>query len=1010
MLDPTTTSHLLCALERATRAHPETAKLLVAPVQRTAADLLEGLSRGGGDTRHWSVITPRALATSLVHRELEAEGVRAADDLDEAALVEAALDRLLEERPGASAVALDGAGFRGALARSIRALRIAGVDGPSLAGAAIPDPEKRDLLSGVLARYEQGLRDARLADPAELFRRATGALHAGRRPFGRVYLVPGLYRGLTGTFLRALLQDGAQVLPTDPAEGLPVPAEALWSAGAPAGARSFLHAPDRCALPEPSLGLFAGASRMDEVREVLRRAIATGRRWEDVEVVAADPAYAALLDGLARRLEIPVEHGMGLPVGRTRLGRALGLYLDWIETGFRVEHLRPLLEAGDLPGSGEGVPGPALARRLAGLGIVRGRGRYLPRIDAAMVRAPDEGARAELASLRALICALLDPIPEAERVSPATLAAAAERFLGLVRLPPSDPVRDALERRLARIAATLHRAVSLQAAVASLRARLALHVPPDAEEDEDMPGVAAEPGAPGLLLTSLRHGGRSGRRHTFIVGLSAEAFPGAGIQDPLLTDEDRRALADLHPAAASGLPTVAELLAEKKHALAATLAGIRGGLTLSFPGWSPTEARQVAPAAILLQALRVRVGDPAADYERLRGELAGLHGAVPRAETHLDAQDAWMGALHQDGVLLDGVAQVRCAHAGLDGGLRAQEARFGAELSPHHGVIVPRPAQLDPRENSGLVVSASRMETLGRCPHLYLLKYVLRAEVPERPATDPEAWLDPRARGTLLHHVFEHALRAARERGIGAEDDQVLEIALALLDDAVRELRDELLPPSELVFRREHQDLRHDIRAWAASLRDDPAEWVEFELAFGGPEAAHPPVPIALPGGTILTQGAIDRVDRLADGQLRIVDYKTGSPSKYSRKSGVFHGGRRIQHFLYTAVAESVRGEPVGRMEYVFPTQRGQNGRATFERDEVAGGPALLDALLSLVEAGHFLPTEEPSDCGYCDYRCVCRVEGEGSQAYAPLAEWAKARSPEIPAYGPLVQVRTQFA
>ncbi len=70
---------------------------------------------------------------------------------------------------------------------------------------------------------------------------------------------------------------------------------------------------------------------------------------------------------------------------------------------------------------------------------------------------------------------------------------------------------------------------------------------------------------------------------------------------------------------------------------------------------------------------------------------------------------------------------------------------------------------------------------------------------------DPDVWLDPLARGSLLHEVFETSSSKLIERGAvpdarGADEARLMEI----LDDSHRPLsRPEIPPPSEAVFRRE---------------------------------------------------------------------------------------------------------------------------------------------------------------------------------------------------------------
>src|SRR5690606_38639394 len=97
------------------------------------------------------------------------------------------------------------------------------------------------------------------------------------------------------------------------------------------------------------LDVFAATSVSTELREVLRRIMAAGLKWDEVEIVATDAnVYGVALDAIARRLDIPVSYAAGLPVSRTRPGRAVAKYLEWVEQGFPEDVLRGMIERGDI--------------------------------------------------------------------------------------------------------------------------------------------------------------------------------------------------------------------------------------------------------------------------------------------------------------------------------------------------------------------------------------------------------------------------------------------------------------------------------------------------------------------------------------------------------------------------------------------------------------------------------------------------------------------------------------
>jgi ATP-dependent helicase/nuclease subunit B len=1084
---------LLTQLDRATRAYPYDRKLLVGSRPAEGRELLRALSLSGRAWVGWDPRSLRQLAHEVVATDVARQDLGTADGFDVMALVDHAIDAV-EAAGGASPF---GAGvpaaYRDPLRRTVEALRLAGLDGPRVAAGAGSDP-KLGLLAAVLSAYEALLTERKLLDGPALIALAAdalgaagapdalgaagapgalgaggapGALGAGSVPAARVFLLPGLsLRGVEGRLVRALLDHGATVLTPDPVAGLDAPAGRLWVASSgPGGPLSTLHALDRDGDHESGprdLHLFAAATPADELREVIRRVMAAGIPWDRVEVVAVDSAtYGTALDSLARRLGIPATHSAGLPVSRTRVGRAADAYFRWIADRFPVEPIRQLLANDDLSAPSADGPSPAaLARRLRRLRIGWGYDRYLPVLDRALAAADrtdaprdgdgDEEAaalarereRAELRSLRALLEPILVATPapggrDAEwtaRTSPAELATGLLALLE--RVPAGDAVentaRTVLVQRLERARATLTRQTTWLAATGILRARLDTRIAATADAGRVAPWTST---GGHLHLSDVTMGGLTGRPYTFVVGLSAGAMS-AGT-DPLLTDGDRarlnraagRTLAEAGPLASTG-----ERIDESRHVLAAMLARLRGRVTLSYAAWDTAEGRTIGPAPELLQALRLRESDPTLTYEDLRVRLGRLASAVPDpaavpladravgphdATGLVDSADVWLAALATlDGRLRDGRDAVRALYTGLDRGLAAADAAAGDRLTAHHG-LVPSDAGTDPLADDA-VLSASRLETLGQCQLRYFYQYVLGARPVRDPEYDPEQWLDALERGSLLHVVYERAL-GELPAGVDYADEAFQAHALRILDDEVRRTLDRLPAPNRVVLDAERAALVEDVRSFVAMIRDHRPNVIRTELAFGPDPDAEGVVELEVGGGRaggltggphgtaarLRLRGRVDRLDALDTGGLRVVDYKTGRRRGY-HSSSPFDGGRRLQHFLYSLAVERLRpGKRVERAEYHFPTRRGENDVRSYSRAELDRGHHVLATLLDMARRGRFLATESRDDCRYCDFAAVCRVSvNEWGGAESPRADWARIHAPGFPEYGPLLRLR----
>ncbi|MDE2764743.1 MAG: PD-(D/E)XK nuclease family protein [Gemmatimonadota bacterium] len=1023
--DIATACVLVRELERVVRRGGRARKVLVARTRGEGKELLRQLALRGRSWVGFEVSTLRPLATGIVARAGSFAGLTIIDAFDEHALVERAIDEVLRGGRGFRFRGLaEKVGFRDAVRHSVAALRLGGVRARSPGDAAADAPSgRRALITAVLRRYEELLAEGALADNAHLLGTATEILEddTARPPLrAPTFLVPGLPdRGLAGRFARALQRRGATLLRTDPVEGLPPPKGILWDVAPPAAPGSYLHAVERHEGPRPRIELFAAGSVQDELRGVLRRAMDLGARWDQVEIIAADPAlYGSALHALAEPLGVPVTFAVGLPVERTRPGRIVTAYFQWIESDFREARIRALIEAGDVrpPRQRHRIAGPRLARSLRRLRIGWGRERHTVRIERALegvgkmvqhrfeaverFERRRERMREDLLALQALLDPVLAATPDvAGQTSPARVAAGAKSLLSRAA-PGTDTDDTALQRllrRLGRIEATLHRTTDYPSAAAIVKSFLEIRIPAPRAE-----GLAPWSSAAGhLYLTDLAHGGATGRRFTFIVGMDSANFPGSTHEDPLLLDRERWRLGR------GELPLARERVAERRFSFGRLVARLRGTLVLSYCRWNPAEARELSPAPELLQALRLRYGDPALNFEDLEKHLGASESRLPRPELRadLDEGDVWLRALAtRDGRLRDGLEAVGRAHPRLGLGMAAAKGLCRDEANVHAGFLGTPSPPLSYRDPSARTFSASGLESLGACPRRFLFSHILKASPPDDPEFDPHRWLNPMERGNLLHRVYERTLKLARERGLAPADDDFLTLALGLVERVGAEMLRRVPTPSRAVREWEMEALCDDARSFVEMIRGYPPPWIELEMAFGMDDD---PTTIDAGGRPVRVRGYIDRLDDRG-GRLRVVDYKTGGDYGYGGEAGPYNGGRRLQHFIYTEAARAVLGRPVTGMEYHFPTRRGENREHAFESAELSSGGHLVAALLDGVAAGRFPATDSAKDdCRFCDYGEVCGVRaGQWGAVTCRFADWTARNLGELPELDLLGRVR----
>jgi RecB family exonuclease len=297
-----------------------------------------------------------------------------------------------------------------------------------------------------------------------------------------------------------------------------------------------------------------------------------------------------------------------------------------------------------------------------------------------------------------------------------------------------------------------------------------------------------------------------------------------------------------------------------------------------------------------------------------------------------------------------------------------RSARTGTDAPQFHGTAGPPPAR---------PWSVSAIETYLGCPFRFFAQYVLKLE--EEP--DDEEVMDPRRQGQLVHEVFERFFIAWQDAGHGAITPGNLESARAMfaavVDGALAQLPDAEagLERTRLLGSPAAAGLGEAVMRMEA---ERPVPVVERLLEYtlvGSFTFASPggPRPLAL-------RGKADRLDLLADGTFRLVDYKLGWPPDKSTA---------LQLPIYAACAEQRldgrhgRRWTLGEAAYIAfkgPKRIVPLFKNDAERDEVlTRAQHRLVETIDLIAGGHFPPT--PDDvfrCETCSYASVCRKDYVG--------------------------------
>lgn len=932
---------LLATLRDLCERHPLREKLVIVPSLAIGHQIGDALARGGTPWVNLRFETVRTIADAVAGFTLAAEGVTVLSRAQSLAFVERACDRVLGESSYFRALA-DCPGLHRAMQRSLDDLRMAGAEGARLEPAAFENERKAIDLRAVLAAYEDELERGRFIDRCGVISRAI-----------------------------AMLASGAP---------RPWPAEAVWLAIRegewPAReARLVALAAGEAVIVSPGEGCSEDVSFVraigeeNELRAALRSILESGTTVDDAEIAYAQrESYLPLAYEMTAEYGIPCTFAEGIAVSYTRPGRAALAFVDWIADGWEAIRLQTAARTGALA-TGDEIAPRAFARVLRDAAVGWGRERYVPRLDAWAaaqepgMRVDDERDReraqrrhAEAHAARSLAAAMLDAAGEdGAELTLGEAAVAVTRLVSRFAVVASEVdgmASAAIERALRELAALPPLLLPRAEAGARLRqALLGLHV------------AASNPRPGHLHVAPLRAAGWAGRGRLFVTGLDDGKHPGAGLQDPVLLDAERRRINESIAPAQLALAGDGALRAHEEVARLMARAS-DAKVVLSWSALELRERRDRYPAPVLLDIFRSVHRRPEASYEELI-ESAAEAGFVDE-RIPLTGSEWWIARRF---AAPEGISDaVFSSIPALAAGEEARRAREGGEWTAYDGVIQARPARHDPRLD-GRLYSASRLEKLASCPFQYFLREILRIEPVEDLRREPDVWLDPPSFGLLVHEVLEEfmrALAAANERPhLDRHLGRLREVAAA----GLARWRELVPPPSEPAFARVADELDQAcelfLRVEEEHCRDIVAR--EFELPFGENEEFR----IELSGGrSIRLRGRIDRVDFAeSEDAWHVWDYKTGRSAKWLPGRAVDRG-RKLQPAIYARAVEMLLSGRVTRSGYYFPTLRGRGIRVAKELDRTA-----LDRALELLSdvAGQGFFAQAPDDhCRYCDFNAVC--------------------------------------
>jgi RecB family exonuclease len=852
---------------------------------------------------------------------------------------------------------MDSRGIAAMIERSWRDVRDSGMTLPDFEARlrtvrGLRNAPRTRLLVRAWREYARFISQLDAIDPADLLARAIGVIEKGKISIA-TQLVAGFYdmTGAQRNVIEALR--GAGKL-----EAIFVPA-----AGGDAYrfAETFIHHFDAAQprdeeTPLPQWSVDQYDTRTIEIRETCRTAselLRSGVPARDIGIIARtlDPYDTDLLNRFAAEEGFALSTTIETPLAAHRLGRALTNLLRLRESNFARGEVIELLRDGFEPKRAVVIDDIDLATRRARIA---------------------GGTSEELRPLArsAAIDAYVDVLAEIESITPPAILSGSEAADFLTNAITRFRIETELDLTAAeaidKIAATFRRTAKWNV---TFDAATVL----DAFAQETVKSPSPSNPLPTIFCNDvMRFRGRS-FKHLFAIRMQDDLFPQRRVDDPLLPDQDRRAI---------GVREIGDGRDEERMLFQLLLDGTES-IHFSFGGGDGF-AKVLRPSPLLKSFV---IGQQPERRSQLlknfgaafvrRRDAAGPAGGTPAfRQLQLLAKSGSRSTF--DGYLF-------AEHD--DGALRARLASALTSVSPTH------------------------LEDFGECPQKFFFKHILGV----RDIDDPEheLQLNARDKGKLDHGILEQFYR-----GLSEDDFARLTAALpqlestigsridSLVDDAFTSLAADIPPFNPTMRAIERTATKRILREFVAydvaDLETTGFRPKHFEYRFGkarhGKVSDHPEAfVVALgdetPNGTQLSlrvEGTIDRIDAGPDG-FRIIDYKGGKALRHKDLGKKIDRGVRLQLALYAmAVSQFFDSESRSVSGAIRPLVIGETNATKFAFELAEKEPGLretLDLFVASILNGVFpaFPNDDDADfnaCKYCPVNHSCRTKHDFVEKY----------------------------
>jgi ATP-dependent helicase/DNAse subunit B len=463
-----------------------------------------------------------------------------------------------------------------------------------------------------------------------------------------------------------------------------------------------------------------------------------------------------------------------------------------------------------------------------------------------------------------------------------------------------------------------------------------------------------------------------------LLGLAEGEFPRSQKDDPLMPDHIRGILREVSSGAIDLNPVLesreSELFLETLSRSSKTLILSRPLYSESGDTWEPSPFWETLKSSGLESEIMCDPFSLKRPASRMEALISAADSALSKSMS-TSAASSGSNAVAESGAFTAGAACENFADSSaelkeswllLQRAARVLNSRNGLVQGTFNGYL----ADLDRRLLRGTWKAAfgpSSLETYMECPFRYYLERVLGLSVTE----EPEEGLNALSEGSILHEILRLSIEPEL---VNPSSERVMQACQRVLNTAP--VKYGFRPPpwwKQIKFRLQAIAIR---AAMTIPVSLGGSEPIAVEAPFGmGAGTDAETLKLEFEGVKFAIRGVVDRIDRLPDGSLAIIDYKSASSTRYT--PGHFERGARLQVPLYALAVHETMGLGDVSDGIYWHFREGRKSPGTLSKIGVENGCNIaVESAGRCVKGilnGYFEPLQPPGGCpDYCPGASFC--------------------------------------